>query len=241
MQCHGEKKQAGGLNLASFASTAAAMKDQEAWETVKQRLELKEMPPKKQPQPAADEVKKVVGWIDAELTRSAQAGPMTPGRVTMRRLNRTEYNRTIHDLTGVKFQPADDFPTDDVGNGFDNIGDVLSLPPLLLEKYLNAAEKIVQYIFEDDPKPPVIAKVEAKNLHSTAKNSELVSVRNFQVRQLDEAAEIFTAYTAPRAGELVYRVRLSVTHKDSDGDKRVRLSFRVDGNEVAASGQFSTE
>ena len=231
-QCHGEKKQSGGLNLAAFSSTEAVVKDREAWETVRQRLDMKEMPPKKQPQPSPDEAKKVIAWIDTELTRAAQARPMTAGRVTMRRLNRVEYDRTVRDLTGVKFQPADDFPADDVGNGFDNIGDVLSLPPLLLEKYLNASEKIVQHIFEDDPKPPVVVKVEAKNLQSTAKKSELTTIRNIPLRQLDEAAEIFTTYTAPRAGELVYRVRLSVNHKDTDRDKRVQLSFRVDDKEV---------
>ena len=58
----------------------------------------------------------------------------------MRRLNRAEYNNTIRDLVGIDFHPADDFPSDDVGYGFDNIGDVLTLPPLLFEKYLAAAE-----------------------------------------------------------------------------------------------------
>src|SRR5438552_4045347 len=66
-----------------------------------------------------------------------------PGRVTIRRLNRAEYNNTIRDLTGIDFQPAADFPEDDSGYGFDNIGDVLSLSPVLLEKYLAAAEKIL--------------------------------------------------------------------------------------------------
>ena len=65
-----------------------------------------------------------------------------PGKVTIRRLNREEYRNTIRDLLGVDFQP-DDFPNDEVGYGFDNIGDVLSLPPMLMEKYLAAAEEIV--------------------------------------------------------------------------------------------------
>src|SRR6266542_3399531 len=70
-----------------------------------------------------------------------------PGRVTLRRLNRAEYNNTIRDLVGVDFQPADDFPADDSGYGFDNIGDVLSLPPALLEKYLAAARRILNKAF----------------------------------------------------------------------------------------------
>ena len=69
-------------------------------------------------------------------------GPVSPGRVTLRRLNRHEYRNTIRDLLGVDYAPARDFPADDVGYGFDNIGDVLSLPPLLMEKYLAAAEEI---------------------------------------------------------------------------------------------------
>ncbi len=77
------------------------------------------------------------------------------GRVTIRRLNRTEYNNTIRDLVGVDFKPADDFPADDVGYGFDNIGDVLSVSPLLLEKYLSAAEAILDQaiVIADPPKP----------------------------------------------------------------------------------------
>src|SRR5262249_59143596 len=66
------------------------------------------------------------------------------GRVTVRRLNRSEYNNTIRDLLGVDFQPAADFPNDDVGYGFDNIGDVLSTTPLLFERYLAAAESVLQ-------------------------------------------------------------------------------------------------
>jgi hypothetical protein len=64
-----------------------------------------------------------------------------PGRVTARRLNRSEYNYSLRDLLGVDFQPADDFPQDDSGYGFDDIGDVLSLSPVLMEHYMNAAEK----------------------------------------------------------------------------------------------------
>src|SRR5204862_6936859 len=80
----------------------------------------------------------------AVVFRTDCTGPRDPGRVTIRRLNRAEYNNTIRDLVGVDFKPAADFPTDDVGYGFDNIGDVLSLPPLLMEKYLAAAEKVIE-------------------------------------------------------------------------------------------------
>ena len=74
------------------------------------------------------------------------------GKVALRRLNRAEYRNTIRDLTGVDYQASDGFPGDDVGYGFDNIGDVLSMPPLLVEKYLDAAETITgQAIYTPPP------------------------------------------------------------------------------------------
>ena len=74
--------------------------------------------------------------------------------MTIRRLNRTEYNNTIRDLVGVDFQPADDFPADDIGYGFDNIGDVLTMSPLLVEKYLAAAEQILDQAIAGSAESP---------------------------------------------------------------------------------------
>ena len=94
----------------------------------------------------------MAAWIDALATKVDCGPARDPGRVTIRRLNRAEYNNTIRDLVGVDFQPADDFPSDDVGYGFDNIGDVLTMPPILMEKYLAAAEKIARQA-DRAPKP----------------------------------------------------------------------------------------
>ena len=83
----------------------------------------------------------VTKWLEDEFAREDAAMKPDPGRVTARRLNRYEYNNTVRDLLAVDFRPADDFPTDDFGYGFDNIGDVLTLSPTLMEKYLTAARK----------------------------------------------------------------------------------------------------
>jgi hypothetical protein len=105
------------------------------------------MPPNGKPRPDPAESESLAIWFD-----SAAAGP--PGRGTLRRLNRAEYNNTIRDLIGIDFRPADDFPADDTGDGFDTIGDVLSVSPTLAEKYLNAAEAIVAAAVRD----PVVWK-----------------------------------------------------------------------------------
>src|SRR5205085_10976304 len=90
------------------------------------------------------EIEAVIQSIEGVLADLDCSKAPNVGRVTVRRLNRAEYDNTIRDLLGVDFQPATDFPQDDVGYGFDNIGDVLSTTPLLFERYLAAAEGIVE-------------------------------------------------------------------------------------------------
>ena len=118
------------------------------------------MPPDDEPQPAEHQRQAVAGWLARELTRIDRLTPPDPGRVTARRLNRAEYNNTIRDLLGVDTHPADDFPQDDSGYGFDNIGDVLSLSPALMEKYLSAAEKVSRTALFGPPKlPPTLTRL----------------------------------------------------------------------------------
>ena len=85
----------------------------------------------------------LIGCAPSSIASIAPRQP-DPGRVTARRLNRAEYNYTIHDLLGVDFRPADGFPQDDAGYGFDNNGDVLSLSITQMEKYLAAAETVAR-------------------------------------------------------------------------------------------------
>jgi mono/diheme cytochrome c family protein len=158
--CHGNGKKKGGVSLDCFPDDESVQKDGKTWETVIHMIRTGEMPPKKQPRPAANEIEQALRTIEATLAKADCIGPRRVGRVTIRRLNRVEYNNTIHDLVGIDFKPAADFPADDVGYGFDNIGDVLSLSPLLLEKYLAAAEAIVeQAIVIVDPIKPTKRKL----------------------------------------------------------------------------------
>src|SRR5437870_4446702 len=145
--CHGEKKK-GDLDLRVYTDEASALRDRKTFAKVVKNLTAHEMPPEKKPQPTPEERDLITAWIQSEIFKCDCDHP-DPGRVTIRRLNRAEYNNTIRDLVGVNFQPANDFPADDSGYGFDNIGDVLSLSPVLLEQYLAAAEKIVTAAFGD--------------------------------------------------------------------------------------------
>jgi hypothetical protein len=147
-RCHGGRKPRAGLNLTKYRAEESLTRDRALWEKVLHNIRERDMPPDGRRLPSQPEFDQVTRFLQAHLSPIDCTLPKDPGRVTIRRLNRVEYNNTIRDLLGVRFQPAKDFPADDVGYGFDNIGDVLSLPTILMEKYLAAAEKIVQEAFK---------------------------------------------------------------------------------------------
>ena len=140
--CHGPDYAEADIDLAAYASAEDIRADREKWDRVLAIVRVGAMPPSEMDQPTPEERAAAVEWIDRALHEVNCEVVNDPGRVTVRRLNRQEYDNTVRDLLGVKLSLSDDFPSDDVGNGFDNQGDVLTLPPLLLEKYLDAAETI---------------------------------------------------------------------------------------------------
>jgi hypothetical protein len=158
--CHNNRRQKGDVNLQQFATAGAVAAHPDTFELMVQKLRSGEMPPEDEERPDPADVERVVGWIRAELQRIEARTPLDPGRVTIRRLNRTEYNNTIRDLLGVDLRPADDFPQDDTGYGFDTIADVLTLSPVLMERYMTAAERVARTaIFGPEPTPPTLIRL----------------------------------------------------------------------------------
>ena len=143
-KCHGPQlKPKADLNLTKFSSESSIRENRKVWKEVLTKILVKEMPPEDfQPQPTQDERDSISRFVETALDRIDPNAPKVAGRVVSHRLNRVEYRNTIRDLLGVDYNPFNDFPHDDLGYGFDNIGDVLSMPPLLLEKYVAAARKI---------------------------------------------------------------------------------------------------
>src|SRR5262245_15053224 len=138
--CHNENLSYGGVNLKPLERRESFSSQRELWDTVLRKLKTGEMPPPTVKKPAG--LASMIRAIESELERLDRNTKPDPGRVAARRLNRVEYRNTIRDLLGVEFQTNQEFPTDDSGEGFDNIADVLTISPLLAEKYLAAAERI---------------------------------------------------------------------------------------------------
>jgi hypothetical protein len=153
--CHGYGSSEGGRTLDEFASDEALVSNIDLWHAVLKNVRAGLMPPAGEDRPTDDERERLIAWIFADVFGVDPTRP-DPGRVTLRRLNRVEYRNTIRDLMGVDYDSDENFPADDTGYGFDNIGDVLSMSPLLMEKYMMAAEEIV------DRAVPTVAKVVAE-------------------------------------------------------------------------------
>ena len=148
--CHGADEAEGGVAFDGFQQSGNVQTEYELWEQVIRLINERQMPPADREQPTDDELQAVTSALEGVLEEFDCTAEQHPGRVTIQRLNKAEYNNTIRDLTGLDLRLADAFPSDDVGEGFDNIGDVLSLPPILLEKYLAAAYTIADRVFEDE-------------------------------------------------------------------------------------------
>jgi len=166
LECHTTKRPDEEIQFERYKDAAAVAADAKTWQKVLEMLEASAMPPDDKPQPTEAQRQQVIEWIEKTIYHLDCDGTPDPGRVTIRRLNRAEYNNTIRDLLGVAFRPADDFPSDDVGSGFDNQGDVLSLPPLLFEKYLTAAEKIAATAIVGNPESLVKTQRMSRRLES---------------------------------------------------------------------------
>ena len=162
-ECHNDRLASGGLNLTPFQSpTSLANRNQ--WEDILRKLRGGEMPPRGIPRPPQADIDALIGYVQGEFEKADRAIKPDPGRVVARRLNRSEYTNTIRDLLGVTFRADKDFPTDDSSQGFDNIGEALTVSPVLIEKYLSAAERIASAAIGTDPLPkPLVFEARRSN------------------------------------------------------------------------------
>jgi mono/diheme cytochrome c family protein len=135
---------------------AAGRPDHAAWIAVWKNLRAGTMPPPDETQPSTAERASLGRWLERDVFGLDPARP-DPGRVTVRRLNRAEYAHTIEALTGLRYEAQATFPADDTGHGFDTVGDVLTISPMLLEKYLDAAAEIAGRVVDAMPKPGAAA------------------------------------------------------------------------------------
>ena len=138
--CHNERLKTANLLLDTMNVEDPA-EDAATWEKVVRKLRGRQMPPAGMPRPDEADYDAFVNYLETELDRAAQTHP-NPGRPVIHRLNRTEYTNAVRDLLAVEIDGEALLPADDAGQGFDNIAEILSVSPLLVERYMAVARRV---------------------------------------------------------------------------------------------------
>ena len=235
VDCHGEQTQEAEVALHRHDSAASLLADAKTWQMAVQMVRSGAMPPEDAEQPTMAERQQIVKSVESILYAVDCDGPPDPGRVTIRRLNRAEYNNTIRDLLGIDARPADDFPSDDVGSGFDNIGDVLSLPPLLMEKYLAAAEKVADQVIETGPPPSAVThRRERDELKGEGSASREGRRRTWEIQS---DGGVIGQFELPRDGEYLLKAQAAATQA---GDEPAEMELRIDEQKIKVFAVHAT-
>jgi mono/diheme cytochrome c family protein len=237
--CHSDERQTGDLSLEIFKTAASLSNDRGTMKLILEKLRSGAMPPAKMPRPKTEDIAAVTQWLSQLLAtqpikNAVSVEPAKPaetnvGRVTVRRLNRVEYDNTVRDLLGIDLHLSDSFPQDDSGYGFDNIADVLSLSPVLMEKYLAAAEKISRTaIFGIEPLKPTLVRLPSPD--RLQPKPQLTPLTDYDLTGLSLPNAIHTTYRFPVDGEYVIRATLGGARPP--GSEPIQLALWLDGREV---------
>lgn len=228
-QCHDETKK-GDVRLDQLEDEQSLIENEGTIEQAMNMLRQHSMPPKKKAQPAEGEARPVLAWIDAFVARMDRELPRNPSHVVARRLNRAEYNNTVRDLLGVTFKPADDFPPDDSGYGFDNIGQALSMSPTLMEKYLAAAEKVARTaVFGVEPMQPERVSHEPYFTSDAFSKNKTVKF-DYDETGMSLPSALHVTQQFPAGGE--YRLRTILRGSRPAGSNPAEIGFWIDGKLV---------
>ena len=157
--CHNDRTRQAGLTLETIDTDQVGQvaDDVEVWEKVVRKLRARAMPPPGRPRPDDAVYDAVASTLETALDRAAAADP-NPGRPPIHRLNRVEYRTAIRDLLALEIDERALLPPDESGYGFDNIADVLAMSPVLLDRYMVAAEKISRLALGDASIRPSVEK-----------------------------------------------------------------------------------
>ena len=210
----------GGLNIGAYGTVDSIGSSRDEWEKIIHRLQAGEMPPAEIPRSAemTAQIATAVKFAQDELKRIDSGVKPDPGRVTARRLNRAEYTNTIRDLLAVDFRADKNFPTDDSGEGFDNIGDILTVSPTLMDKYISSAARIAARAIGADPLPKPI-EVEYSTRLKNIRRTDLSSVE--ATHRVDFDAE--------------YTIRIGLPGQRAADAKPVNMGIWMDGKLIDTS------
>ncbi len=223
-ECHGDGAAEGSLSLDQFTSETVAQSKPEVWWNVLKNVRSCMMPPAEKARPTPEETEALANWIKFHVFQIDPENP-DPGNLPVRRLNRTEYGNTVSDLMGIRFDAAILFPPDDSGFGFDNVGDALSFSPLLMEKYLRAAQSIV-----DRAVPKATWELPSQSFSGRDFRDE-TSGDDGNGMSSTKAAQVKNAVRIDSSGKYLVSVGVKQHGSFEFDPSRYTIVFRIDGQE----------
>jgi len=231
--CHGNGMKKGALALDELTSDQTRLRDVDLWWAVLKNVRAGVMPPAGKPRPSDSERRLLEDWIKYGAF-GIEPTSSDPGRVTVRRLNRVEYRNTIRDLMGVDYDTNVEFPPDDSGHGFDNIADVLTLSPLLLEKYLAAAKSIVAQVVPMVPSVVAETKIAGQRFRRAGAGGNQKEDEGPLSLSYYEPATVTSTFHAEHPGRYQLVLDLAAYEKTTFGSdyNKCRVVFRADGQEL---------
>jgi hypothetical protein len=237
--CHDSDSKKGGVAFDTDPAQLIGNKD--LWLKTLKMIRAELMPPHSKRRPSPEQLAGVENWIKYSAFGIDPKNP-DPGRVTLRRLNRTEYRNTIRDLMGVDFNASAEFPADDTGHGFDNISDVLTVSPLLLEKYIAAAKSIVAQAVPTQARVPAEKRLTGQQF-TPATGKPAGPPDGSLILSYYAPAQATCEFPVEHAGhyQLVLDLTASETFVDGQFDyNKCRLLFRA-GDKVLLTREFSRQ
>ena len=224
--CHNERVRTAQL-LLDKADVENISKEPQIWEKVVKKLRTGAMPPAGMPRPDQATYDSLATYLETALDRAAAANP-DPGRPVLHRLNRVEYTNAVRDLLAVDIDGETFLPADDSRHGFDNIGDVLTVSPVLLERYLSAARKITRLAIGDPDISPIF---QTYNLPKYFIQDDRMN----ESLPFGSRGGIAVRHQFPVDGEYVIKVRLERNSRDFIRgllDRSHQLDVRLDGSRL---------
>lgn len=159
LECHSGAKPKGDFHIDKISQDFANEAAREHWSKVLKKIKAGEMPPESKPRPEPKDVEALTNWFSGQLSSAEAARRVTEGRVVLRRLNRNEYVNTVSDLFGIPVSVKESLPADSSANGFDNAAEALHLSSFLLERYLDAADAVLNVAIASAPQPKSTTKL----------------------------------------------------------------------------------
>lgn len=241
IRCHGMTEAKGELRLDSIDSDLTRPTTFDKWREIMQRVQAGEMPPESEPRPKPEQIAELVKQIAPRLNAVA-ARQRGEGRVVLRRLNRVEYENTLCDLFDVRISVKEMLPEDAIAQGFDNIGAALNISPVLMERYLDATDAVIDAAIK--PVHPLESKIERFDLYDSLPKWFIAGVWKQEegvilFRSSGDSSTDLRQFKAPAPGRYRFRISASAHNSETPLPMAVLLgNFVVSGNPIRHLGYF---